>query len=461
MQSDAFAHHTKRGLLVCDALTCLHLVRKGSLRLTEGDWVRLLTAAVVPLELMVPQLQRFAADVSLAPSPTSPTSMLVDACVHNCSVATLLLTRIAVTPPPAVPERAAALLMATALKPPKLVAWVSAVCQAALASMHAAAEALRNLFCANACLGLSAEVESRPDLQRQLVQFGARCLVLPEAEQAASVEDDEWCRILAQVAEVLSSVCLRDARIQYETASIGSGNSLLKATGSLAARLHLRSASASFEQAKFVLAFLTLMGSLCSDAVSLAEEGQPVSAQHIAVLVQQALQLPGGIPQHGHTDGHGTTLSALNGPVTMLARVAELQPAVLPRLAAQGVLVRALCTAGATLAQMAGEVPQAGMLYQALCDLLRKLVLHLQAEPTQQADVQQCVEGLSSDDGQCHRRALQLCTSLIEQRQEVDAASSSSLPRRQPLSPEEKQLSERRALALALLKLLRAPPPDE
>lgn len=207
-----------------------------------------------------------------------------------------------------------------------------------------------------------------------------------------------------------------------------------------------------------------------------------------APLLVQALQLPGGIPQHGHTDGHGTTLSALNGPVTMLARVAELQPAVLPRLAAQGVLVRALCTAGATLAQMAGEVPQvgcgagrqmarrhwsvlawhgcpaeafsselsvpvqAGMLYQALCDLLRKLVLHLQAEPTQQADVQQCVEGLSSDDGQCHRRALQLCTSLIEQRQEVDAASSSSLPRRQPLSPEEKQLSERRALALALLK---------
>lgn len=157
------------------------------------------------------------------------------------------------------------------------------------------AEALRNLFCANACLGLSAEVESRPDLQRQLVQFGARCLVLPEAEQAASVEDDEWCRILAQVAEVLSSVCLRDARIQYETASIGSGNSLLKATGSLAARLHLRSASASFEQAKFVLAFLTLMGSLCSDAVSLAEEGQPVSAQHIAVLVQQ-VGSPGGLP---------------------------------------------------------------------------------------------------------------------------------------------------------------------
>lgn len=172
----------------------------------------------------------------------------------------------------------------------------------------------------------------------------------------------------------------------------------------------------------------------------------------VATRSLQALQLPGGIPQHGHTDGHGTTLSALNGPVTMLARVAELQPAVLPRLAAQGVLVRALCTAGATLAQMAGEVPQAGMLYQALCDLLRKLVLHLQAEPTQQADVQQCVEGLSSDDGQCHRRALQLCTSLIEQRQEVDAASSSSLPRRQPLSPEEKQLSERRALALALLK---------
>ncbi|EFN52439.1 hypothetical protein CHLNCDRAFT_138967 [Chlorella variabilis] len=152
--------------------------------------------------------------------------------------------------------------------------------------------------------------------------------------------------------------------------------------------------------------------------------------------------------------GGGANLDDWDAPLYMLNLVANVEPAVLPRLVKLRALMRMLCASGAALAEAASwQAPQGKTHYRCLLLLLRQLAPHLQVDPSKRGDVRLCVEGLASEDGQRRRQALPLFASLVgEQQEEQPAAGDGASPRRQPLGPEGEQLAVRRARALAVLK---------
>lgn len=102
---------------------------------------------------------------------------------------------------------------------------------------------------------------------------------------------------------------------------------------------------------------------------------------------------------------------------------------------------------------------QALPIYEQRSSLLRRLVPHLPIDPSQQDEVRHCVEGCLEAEYARNRRSMEvLCdvadAQLAKEAREAAAEQAANVPRprRPPLSPEGRQLAERRARALALLK---------